>query len=315
MAERVKEKFLEHKIVDLVAGPDAYRDLPRLLDLIENDQEKAINVQLSQDETYSDIIPTRKLTNSLNAWISISRGCNNMCSFCIVPFVRGRERNRTAMSIEDEVKYLRDEGIKEITLLGQNVNSYHDKSELTTNIELDGKHQNSAGFTEMFKLRDGTGVRFAELLDRVSDIAPDVRFRFTSPHPKDFPDPLLDVIASKANVCKHIHIPAQSGNTDMLFRMRRNHTRESYLELIDNIRAKIPGVALSSDFICGFCEETEAEFEDTISLIEIVQYDLAFLFHYSMREKTHAHRRLQDNVPEDVKKERLKRMIEVFKRN
>jgi tRNA A37 methylthiotransferase MiaB len=144
----------------------------------------------------------------------------------------------------------------------------------------------------MFKLRDGTGVRFAELLDRVSDIAPDVRFRFTSPHPKDFPDPLLDVIASKANVCKHIHIPAQSGNTDMLFRMRRNHTRESYLELIDNIRAKIPGVALSSDFICGFCEETEAEFEDTISLIEIVQYDLAFLFHYSMREKTHAHRRL-----------------------
>ena len=163
-----------------------------------------MNVQLSQDETYADILPVRKNKNSLNAWISIMRGCNNMCSFCIVPFVRGRERNRPATSIVDEVRYLRDDGIKEITLLGQNVNSYHDKDyEL-----VDSTHENSAGFSEMFKLRGGNGARFADLMDMVSDAAPEIRFRFTSPHPKDFPDSILDVIASKANVCKQIHIPA-----------------------------------------------------------------------------------------------------------
>jgi tRNA A37 methylthiotransferase MiaB len=154
----------------------------------------------------------------------------------------------------------------------------------------------------MFKLRDGNGIRFAELMDRVSDLAPEVRFRFTSPHPKDFPDPLLDIIASKANVCKQIHLPAQSGSTTMLQRMRRNHTREAYIDLVRHIREKIPGVALSSDFICGFCDETDQEFEDTLSLLDVVQYDMAFLFAYSMREKTHAHRRMIDNVPEDVKK-------------
>ena len=231
----------------------------------------------------------RKDANQLHAWLSIMRGCNNMCSFCIVPFVRGRERNRPATSIVDEVKYLRDDGIREITLLGQNVNSYHDKTFTEDSV---GRHVNSAGFKEMFKLRDGAGPRFAELMDMVSDAAPEVRFRFTSPHPKDFPDTLLDVIASKPNVCKQIHIPAQSGNTDMLFRMRRNHTRESYLDLIDHIRDKIPNVALSSDFICGFCDETDEEFTDTLSLIDTVKYDLAFLFAYSMRERTHAHRRM-----------------------
>ena len=173
---------------------------------------------------------------------------------------------------------------------------------------------NSEGFSEIFKLRNGGGARFADLLDQVSDAAPEVRFRFTSPHPKDFPDTLLDVIANKANVCKQIHIPAQSGNTDMLFRMRRNHTREAYLNLITHIRDKVSGVALSSDFMCGFCDETDSEFADTLSMIETVRYDLAFLFAYSMREKTHAHRRMQDNVPEDVKKERLVQMIELFKR-
>ena len=227
------------------------------------------------------------------------RGCNNMCSFCIVPFVRGRERNRPSISIIDEVKLLRDQGVKEITLLGQNVNSYHDREDET--VFEAGEHQNSAGFSEMFKLRGGSGTRFADLLDQVSDAAPEIRFRFTSPHPKDFPDQLLDVIASKANVCKQIHIPAQSGSTEMLTRMRRNHTRESYLELIKHMRKKIPGVALSSDFICGFCDETESEFEDTLSMIKTVRYDLAFLFAYSMREKTHAHRRMVDSVPEDVK--------------
>uniref|UniRef100_A0A7S3CTV3 Uncharacterized protein n=1 Tax=Strombidium rassoulzadegani TaxID=1082188 RepID=A0A7S3CTV3_9SPIT len=319
MAERLKDKMLENKTVDLVAGPDAYRDLPRLLKILENqseESEQAMNVQLSFDETYADIIPVRKDKNDFHAWISIMRGCNNMCSFCIVPFTRGRERSRPTLSIEDEVRYLRDQGVREVTLLGQNVNSYHDQGQMSQWLDhsfVGGKHENSSGFKETFKLRDGEGVRFAELLDRVSDIAPEVRFRFTSPHPKDFPDPLLHVIANKANVCKQIHLPAQSGNTDMLFRMRRNHSRESYLELVSHIREIIPGVALSSDFICGFCGETDEEFEDTMSLIELVGYDQAFFFAYSMRERTHAHRRMQDDVPEDVKKRRLVRMIDAFK--
>ena len=313
MAERLKDQLLEHKVVDLVAGPDAYRDIPRLLQILDSDsQEQPMNVQLSFDETYADIIPVRKDKSKQHAWISIMRGCNNMCSFCIVPFTRGRERSRPVMSIEDEVKYLRDEGIREVTLLGQNVNSYRDKEADSLWGDVT-KHVNSEGFAETFKLRDGQGVRFAELMDRVSDAAPEMRFRFTSPHPKDFPDALLQVIANKANVCKQIHMPAQSGNTDMLFRMRRNHTRESYDELVSHIRETIPGVALSSDFMCGFCDETEEEFEDTMSLINQVKYDMAFLFAYSMREKTHAHRRMQDNVPESVKKERLVRMIDAFK--
>lgn len=166
----------------------------------------------------------------------------------------------------------------------------------------------------MFKLRKDNGLRFAELLDSVAEVAPEVRFRFTSPHPKDFPDPLLDVIASRANVCKQIHIPAQSGNTEMLFRMRRNHTREAYINLIERMRAKIPGLALSTDLMCGFCDESESEFNDTLSLLELIKYDLAFLFAYSMREKTHAHRKMQDNVPENVKQERLVTMIDTFKR-
>jgi len=261
------------------------------------------------DETYADIMPVRKDKNQLHAWISVMRGCNNMCSFCIVPFVRGRERSRSVTSIIDEVKLLRDEGIKEITLLGQNVNSYLDKNDDVSTSD----HKNSEGFSELYKLRGGQGTRFADLLYEVSEAAPEVRFRFTSPHPKDFPDHLLDVIADKANVCKQIHIPAQSGSTSMLTRMRRNHTREAYLNLIERIRHKIPGVALSSDFIAGFCDETEEEFADTISLLETVKYDLAFLFAYSMREKTHAYRRMQDNVPEDVKKARLTKMIETFK--
>lgn len=316
MAERLKEKVLEEKVVDLVAGPDAYRDIPRLIKIVQGEvqAEQAMNVQLSFDETYADIIPVRKDKTKQHAWVSIMRGCNNMCSFCIVPFTRGRERSRPVSSIEDEIRYLREAGIKEVTLLGQNVNSYHDLgAEGSTTFTRSGKHVNSDGFSEMFKTRDGSGVRFAELMDRVSDIAPEMRFRFTSPHPKDFPDPLLEVIASKPNVCSQIHLPAQSGNTDMLFRMRRNHTRESYLALVDHIRAKIPGVALSSDFIVGFCDETEQEFEDTLSLVEEVKYDMAYLFAYSMRERTHAHRRMEDNVAEEVKKHRLQRLIETFK--
>lgn len=316
MAERLKEDLVDNKVVDIVAGPDAYRDLPRLVNIIQGsrhveDKPKAVNVQLSMDETYADIIPVRKEENGLHAWVSIMRGCNNMCSFCIVPFTRGRERSRPIVSILEEVQLLRDQGYKDITLLGQNVNSYHDKASQ----EIKSEHQNSSGFNELFKSRDGDGARFADLLEQVSTIAPEVRFRFTSPHPKDFPDPVLDIIAERANLCNQIHLPAQSGNTEMLFRMRRNHTREAYLELVDRIRAKIPGVALSSDFIAGFCGETEEEFADTVSLIETVKYDLAYLFAYSLRERTHAHRRMQDDVPEDVKQRRLSEMIDTFKRN
>jgi len=232
-----------------------------------------INTQLSFDETYSDILPVRKQAGDHRAFISVMRGCNNMCAFCIVPFTRGRERSRPLNSILEEVKKLRDEGVKDITLLGQNVNSYHDQTG-TSGLP----HMNSSpGFKEMFKLRDQPGYRFADLLDAVATTAPEVRIRFTSPHPKDFPSPVLEAISAHKNICKQIHIPAQSGNTRMLQLMRRNYTREAYLELIDEIRRKIPGVALSSDFIAGFCSETEEEFQDTLSLIREVGYD--FVFH------------------------------------
>lgn len=227
------------------------------------------------DETYSDILPVRKKNGDHRAYISVMRGCNNMCSFCIVPFTRGRERSRPLDSIIEEVKKLRDEGVKvvpsqqEITLLGQNVNSYHDISG-TSGLP----HMNSSiGFKELYKLRDQPGFRFADLLDAVANTAPEIRFRFTSPHPKDFPLPVLQAINSHNNICKQIHIPAQSGNSRVLQSMRRNYTREAYLDLIGTIRSTIPGVALSSDFIAGFCGETEAEFQDTLSLIETVKYD------------------------------------------
>jgi len=246
-----------------------------------------MNVQLSFDETYADIIPVRKSKESVKAWISVMRGCNNMCSFCIVPFTRGRERSRGSLSVVEEVKYLRGEGVREVTLLGQNVNSYHDKEGVSAWGE---GHANSKGFAELYKLREGEGVRFAELLERCAQAAPEMRFRFTSPHPKDFPDALLDVIAANANICKQVHIPPQSGSSQMLARMRRNHSRDSYLDLIRNIRQRIPGVALSGDVIVGFCDETQHEFEDTLSLMQEVRFDQAFMFAYSMRERTHAHR-------------------------
>ena len=313
MAERLKETLVDNQVVDIVAGPDSYRDIPNLINIVRGvhhveDKPKAINVQLSMDETYADIIPVRKEDNGLHAWVSIMRGWNNMCAFWIVPFTRGRERSRPLASIVDEVSYLRDQGYKDITLLGQNVNSYHDKSS-----EIKSEHQNSPGFSEMFKTRGGDGARFADLLDKVSLIAPDVRFRFTSPHPKDFPDPVLDIISERPNLWKQIHLPAQSGNSELLFKMRRFYTRETYLDLVDRIRNKIPDVALSSDFIAGFWGETDEQFKDTLSLIEEVKYDLAYLFAYSMREKTHAHRKMVDDVPEDVKQARLSEMINVFK--
>jgi len=284
MAERVREQFLEkEKLVDIVVGPDAYRDIPNLLDEVE-DGRKAVNVILSLEETYADIAPVRTTGNGILAFVSVMRGCDNMCSFCVVPFTRGRERSREINSILDEIKILSDQGYKEVALLGQNVNSYNDN-----------------------------GVRFADLMYQVSKVNPEMRVRFSTSHPKDFPDELLHVIAEQKNICNYIHIPVQSGNNEVLRRMRRTYTREAYLELIDNMRTIIPGVGLSTDIIAGFCGETEEQHQDTLSLISEVRYDLAYLFAYSERERTLAHRKYEDDVPEEVKKRRLQEIIDTHR--
>ncbi|GJQ86935.1 hypothetical protein Trydic_g11802 [Trypoxylus dichotomus] len=312
MAERLKEKILEkEKTVDIIAGPDSYKDLPRLLALTENNHT-AINVLLSLDETYADVMPVRLNEDSVTAFVSIMRGCDNMCTYCIVPFTRGRERSRPISSILDEVKYLSDLGVKEITLLGQNVNSYRylpntDEPDLkTTTTKL------AKGFKTVYRTRVG-GLRFTDLLEKVADVNPEIRIRFTSPHPKDFPDEVLQLIQEKPNICQSLHLPAQSGNSNVLERMRRGYTREAYIELVARIREILPNVALSSDFICGFCGETEEEFQDTLSLIETVRYNTAYLFPYSMREKTTAHRRYQDDVPDYIKQQRMDRMVHLYR--
>ncbi|MEP1152316.1 MAG: tRNA (N6-isopentenyl adenosine(37)-C2)-methylthiotransferase MiaB [Balneola sp.] len=280
MAERIKDRILEQEhLVDIVVGPDAYRDIPRLLAEVD-DGRKAVNVLLSLEETYADITPVRTVGNGVSAFVSIMRGCDNMCAFCVVPFTRGRERSRPMESILKEVRQLSDEGIKEITLLGQNVNSYQDG-------------ENS----------------FAKLMLACSQVNPEIRFRFSSPHPKDFPIELLHIIAEQPNLCNYIHIPAQAGSDSMLERMRRPYTREQYLELIDQMRAIIPGVSFSTDIIAGFCHETEEEHQQTMSLMKEVGYDLAYMFAYSERERTLAHRKYEDDVPEKEKKRRLSEII------
>ncbi len=280
MAERIKDQILEQEhLVDIVVGPDAYRDIPRLLSEVD-DGRKAVNVLLSLEETYADIAPVRTVSNGINAFVSIMRGCDNMCSFCVVPFTRGRERSRPLESILSEIRQLSDEGYKEITLLGQNVNSY----------------------------KDGENT-FAKLMYEASQVNQEIRFRFSSPHPKDFPDELLHIIAEQPNLCNYIHMPAQAGSDTMLERMRRPYTREEYLALTDKIRAIIPGVSLSTDVIAGFCEETEEEHQATMSLMKEVGYDLAYMFAYSERERTLAYRKFEDNVPEEVKKRRLSEII------
>ena len=373
MGERLKEKLLERDgLADLVAGPDAYRDLPRLIDAArgdevdalaggrpsssaasvgadadaalavatekkkrnenENENENAsrdyssvMNVQLSVDETYADIAPVRKsdATQNPTAFVSIMRGCDNMCAFCIVPFTRGRERSRPFSSIVDEARRLSREGYKEVTLLGQNVNSYADKSgkffaESRKGSANDAERSDdpfepyyARGFRSVYKpsrSRDGA-MRFGELLDLVADVDPEMRVRFTSPHPKDFPDEVLRIIQTRANVGKQLHMPAQSGSTSVLRRMRRGYTREAYVDLATRVREQIPGVAISSDFIAGFCGETEEEHGDTVSLMRLVKYEHAFMFAYSMREKTGAARHLRDDVPEATKKRRLAEII------
>lgn len=281
MAERIRDQIMEkEELVDLVVGPDAYRDLPKLLSDV-NDGRKAVNVLLSLEETYADIKPVRRNDNGVSAFVTIMRGCDNMCAFCVVPFTRGRERSRDAESIIDELQQLSDQGYKEVTLLGQNVNSYDDG-------------ENS----------------FADLMYKASQVNPEMRIRFSSPHPKDFPEELLEIISEQPNLCNYIHIPAQSGNNAVLERMRRPYTREQYLDLVEKMREIIPGVTLSTDIITGFCDETEEEHKDTLSLMAKVKYDLAYMFAYSERGRTLAQRKYEDNVPEDVKKRRLSEIIE-----
>ncbi|KAJ1990904.1 hypothetical protein GGI25_003365 [Coemansia spiralis] len=312
MAERLKEKLLESdKLVDVVCGPDGYRSLPRLLTLRSMSADGVANVMLSADETYADITPVRLDTNKISVHLSIMRGCNNMCSFCIVPFTRGTERSRNIDSIVDEVRKLSQQGVREVTLLGQNVNSYRDTSQSDT-FEAEGYGSAlSRGFNTIYRRKEG-GRRFAELLHRVAQVDREMRIRFTSPHPKDFPDELLYVIRDNPNVCRNIHLPLQSGSTSCLKRMRRGYTRETFLELVHHIREVIPDVTFSTDVIAGFCGETEAEHRDTVSLMEAVGFDSAFMFAYSMREKTHAHRKYSDDVPQAVKNRRLTEIIEVF---
>ncbi|XP_017296633.1 CDK5 regulatory subunit-associated protein 1 [Kryptolebias marmoratus] len=310
MAERLKTKLLEkEKLVDVLAGPDAYRDLPRLLTVADGGQQ-ASNVLLSLEETYADVMPVHRAPQGHSAFVSIMRGCDNMCSYCIVPFTRGRERSRPASSILEEVRMLSDQGVKEVTLLGQNVNSYRDTSE----VQFCGSEQTklSRGFNTIYQAKQG-GLRFSDLLDRVSRVDLDMRIRFTSPHPKDFPDEVLHLIAERRNVCKQIHLPAQSGSSQVLKAMRRGYTREAYLDLVRNIRQIIPDVSLSSDFISGFCCETEDDHQQTLSLIREVGYNVGFLFAYSMRKKTHAFHWLQDDVPAAVKQRRLEECINVFR--
>jgi MiaB/RimO family radical SAM methylthiotransferase len=309
MAERVKDDLFRDGLADLVVGPDAYRRLPAML----RDQTQAIDVTLDRSENYADLIPTRVENTSHGAFVSIQRGCDNACSYCIVPYVRGRERSRSVQTILDEVTSLYDSGVREITLLGQNVNSYHDATTESLKQQTREYTTDFTPFVKSDKKDAQTGVRFAELLERCAAAAPDARLRFTSPHPKDFPDDVLETIARVSNVAKQIHMPAQSGSDQMLRRMRRGYTCEAYRSLIDRARAVIPDVALSSDFIAGFCGESHEDHLQTLNLIRDVGYDMAFLFAYSSRERTPAARRLEDDVPSHEKKRRLQELIDAFR--
>lgn len=288
MAERLKSKFLEEeKLVDVVVGPDAYRDLPKLIQSADEGR-KSVNVLLSREETYSDISPIRLNTNGVSAFVSITRGCNNMCSFCVVPFTRGRERSRDAHSIVAEAQDLFNNGFREVTLLGQNVDSYHWISE-------DESEQ----------------VNFAQLLELVANIHPDLRVRFSTSHPKDLTDEVLHTMARYVNICNNIHLPVQSGNSRILELMNRTYTREWYINRIDAIRRILPDCAISTDIIAGFCSETEEEHLETISLMEYVKFEYAYMFTYSERPGTPAAKKLEDDVPEEIKSKRLTQIIDL----
>ncbi|CAM3708973.1 tRNA (N6-isopentenyl adenosine(37)-C2)-methylthiotransferase MiaB [Aquirufa aurantiipilula] len=289
MAERLKTKLLEEeKIVDLVAGPDAYRDLPRLLEEIE-DGNKAVNVFLSREETYGNIEPVRLHTNGVTALVSIMRGCNNMCSFCVVPYTRGRERSRDLDSILKECTSLFEAGYREVTLLGQNVDSYHWQNPETNQ-----------------------SINFAQLLEKVAQLTPELRVRFSTSHPKDITNDVLYTMSKYGNICKNIHLPAQSGNNRILDLMNRTYTREWYLERIHSIRQILgESCGISHDFIAGFCSETEEEHQDSLSLLEEVKYDFGYMFSYSERPGTPAEKKLADDIPEETKKRRLQEIIDL----
>jgi len=294
MAERLKKSLLEQeKLVDLVAGPDAYRDLPNLIDEVGTGQ-KAVNVLLSRDETYADISPVRLDKGGISSFVTIMRGCDNMCSFCVVPFTRGRERSRDPQTIVQECKDLFAKGYKEVTLLGQNVDSYR------WNITNKGEIKNKALPT----------VNFAQLLIMVAKVSPDLRVRFSTSHPKDMTNEVLTAMAAYENICNYIHLPVQAGNSEVLKRMNRGYTREWYLERIEAIHRIIPDCAVSTDIISGFCAETDEEHEETLSLMDIVTFDFAYMFKYSERPKTLAERKFEDDVPEAVKSKRLTQIIE-----
>ncbi len=298
MAERLKSKFLEEeKIVDLVVGPDAYKDLPNLLNEVEEGRD-AINVILSKEETYGDIAPVRLQSNGVTAFVSITRGCDNMCTFCVVPFTRGRERSRDPQSIVEEVNDLAAKGFKEVTLLGQNVDSF---------LWYGGGLKKD--FEKASDMAKATAVNFSGLLAMVAEAQPKMRIRFSTSNPQDMTLDVIHTMAKYPNICKYIHLPVQSGSDRILKEMNRLHTRQEYFDLIDNIREIIPDCAISQDMITGFPTETDADHQDTLSLMEYVKYDFGFMFAYSERPGTLAARKLEDDVPMDVKKERLAEII------
>lgn len=283
MAERAKQNLIDNHHADIVAGPDSYLRLPELVAEAENGG-KAIDVELSLTETYQDIIPQRICGNRISGFVSITRGCNNFCHYCIVPYTRGRERSRSIDSILQEVRDLKEKNYKEVTLLGQNVNSY--RSEY-----------------------NGKTIQFPDLLRMVADAVPELRIRFTTSHPKDMSDDTLQAIAEMPNICRHIHLPVQSGSNNILKTMNRKYTREWYLDRVDAIRRIIPGCGLSTDMFCGYCGETEEDHQQSLSLMRTCAFDSAFLFKYSQRPGTYAARHFEDNVPEETKIHRLEEMI------
>jgi tRNA-2-methylthio-N6-dimethylallyladenosine synthase len=286
MAERLKEKLLEEeRIVDIVVGPDAYRDLPKLVQQAETGH-KAINVLLSREETYADISPVRMDANKISSFVSIMRGCNNMCAYCVVPYTRGGERSRDTFTILREVNELIEMGYREVTLLGQNVDSY-----------------------TWVDPSSGDTINFAKLLELVAQLNPLLRVRFSTSHPKDMTDEVLHTMVKYPNICKSIHLPAQSGSTRVLEMMKRGYTREWYLERIEAIKRIIPDCAISTDIIAGFCSETEEDHQQSLSLLHVVKYDFAFMFNYSERPNTYAQRKYKDDVPEEVKSRRLQEII------
>ena len=304
MAERLKEKFLEEeKLVDIVVGPDAYRDLPNLIDEV-NDGRKAVNVILSKEETYAEISPVRLGGNGITAFVSIMRGCDNMCTFCVVPFTRGRERSRDPKSILDECLDLVKNGYKEVTLLGQNVDSY-----LWSGGGL------KKDFDKLSTEEKNKSVNFSQLLDLVAQVDPSLRIRFSTSHPKDMNDDVIHVMAKHENICDYVHLPVQSGNSRILEMMNRGYTREWYINRIESIRKIIPDCGISMDIISGFCSETEQDHKDTLSLMEEVKYDFGYMFSYSERPNTQAQRKFKDDVSVEIKKRRLQEIVDLQRKH